>query len=689
MAVTIEKRPIGVTLGAAVSATINSDYSSAFATVNRNAHGLSDGDYVYIKSNIENYNGFFRVDVINANEFLLINNPFVYWVGDADITYYPGTSTHGWSCVHLPIVYELKNTRYPINTIDPVRTISGLFNNNGYLRLSVSASLGTFEDLAFIKINNAPNSNFNGVYQILDKLSTTSIIINFAYATATNTGLVGASIQLYYSNYNAVVRIYAGINGSHEHASVKPYELAATLELIPDSNNKCRFSVNEILKSYVETKNNLLKATLPNNTDFWTNFYISVAEQYDLSNGYTIGTFVSGFAQDTFEGTAANSMLPFKNVHSGYLSDYVMTNSTAKFLTLFAIPVLFGCADDAPDCYQDISIIKELDTDYYIRFKGEFNNSTEIITGKEGVYRIPLPKWCNEDSIEVSIDNNQVVIPPNQWTTFPGNLGFTPPYASVTATSFQTDVAASLRAATQPVNVKNGESITFYVDTFVSFLITQGNAFVLMDDANNEVSNVVNLSSPGFGLTDAVVTLTATADATKLYHGMQVTGTGSGLLTLKNFAQTLSENKTFKVECGCANQEIRLTWLNNLGGFEYWNFTAQREHGIEITDSGETQVNTFQTWPASYGEFADTERKQTYRASRKQDFIFSQLLTKEEAEALSSIKTSPLVQIINSRQDRRTVIVDTDSFIKYVDGDKLYTVQFSITYTDDLPSQTV
>src|SRR5688572_5910697 len=149
MAVAIEKRPIGVVLNTAVSANINQDYSSAFATVNSTAHGLSDGMYVYIQSNVENYNGFWRIDVRNSNEFLLIDIPYVEWVVDADITYYPQISTHGWSCAHLPIVYELSNTRYPINTVDTVRTISSISNDNGYVNLNLSGSLGTFEDLSF------------------------------------------------------------------------------------------------------------------------------------------------------------------------------------------------------------------------------------------------------------------------------------------------------------------------------------------------------------------------------------------------------------------------------------------------------------------------------------------------------------------------------------------------------------
>lgn len=149
----------------------------------------------------------------------------------------------------------------------------------------------------------------------------------------------------------------------------------------------------------------------------------------------------------------------------------------------------------------------------------------------------------------------------------------------------------------------------------------------------------------------------------------------------------ISETKTFLIDCECSNQEVLLSWLNYLGGFDYWSFQGESEHAIDITNSGETTANIFPTWPRSYGEHADTIKKQTFRESANRKFIFSQHLTQSQADAIAYIKTSPLVQIVNSRQDRRTVIVDTDSFVKYKDGDRTYFISFNIMYTDNIPSQ--
>lgn len=151
----------------------------------------------------------------------------------------------------------------------------------------------------------------------------------------------------------------------------------------------------------------------------------------------------------------------------------------------------------------------------------------------------------------------------------------------------------------------------------------------------------------------------------------------------------ISEVKTLKINCQCAAQEIVLTWLNNLGGFEYWKFTAEKDLLVEIRETGETRKNIFPTWPKSYGANADTIRKQTFRDTNKAYTVRSQFVTEDEITALAYIKSSVLVQIINSRSDRRTVVVDADSFIIRADGDKTHSIAFNVSFTDDIPSQTV
>lgn len=136
-------------------------------------------------------------------------------------------------------------------------------------------------------------------------------------------------------------------------------------------------------------------------------------------------------------------------------------------------------------------------------------------------------------------------------------------------------------------------------------------------------------------------------------------------------------------------EELYISWLNYLGGFEYFLFKAQKEYDIEIEEAGSVDINIFPEFPESYGINADTIRKQTFRNSRNKIIVRSGFLTLQQLNALAYIKTSPCVQIIYSRTDRRTVIVDTDSFKKYDEGEKQYIMEFSISYTDPIPSQAV
>ena len=135
---------------------------------------------------------------------------------------------------------------------------------------------------------------------------------------------------------------------------------------------------------------------------------------------------------------------------------------------------------------------------------------------------------------------------------------------------------------------------------------------------------------------------------------------------------------------------IWLSWLNPLGGFDYWLFTGRKDHIINVEETGQTRKNIFPGWPKSYGANADTITKQTYRKTRKQKVIRSQVLTRAQAEQMGEqIKSSPLVQIITSRRDRRTVIVDEGTLTVRREADKVHTLSFTVSYTDDYPSQTV
>lgn len=134
---------------------------------------------------------------------------------------------------------------------------------------------------------------------------------------------------------------------------------------------------------------------------------------------------------------------------------------------------------------------------------------------------------------------------------------------------------------------------------------------------------------------------------------------------------------------------FQLTFLNYLGGFEYFFFTAKKEYGVDVEETGQTTENILPGWPNSWGLNADTIDKQTFRKTRDYVIVRSQYLSLNQLNAIKYIRISPLVQLMVSRLDRRTVIVDNDSFKVYDEQDKLFSVQFKIRYTNLNPSQKV
>jgi glycine cleavage system protein P-like pyridoxal-binding family len=166
MALSVIQRPQGHVLPASTSGfvttyTVSNSGGDALFT-NASPHGLSSGNYLFIYGNKSAYNGYWYVQVIGANTIKIRSYATAaneLYIADATVTAYSNLYTHGWSCVHLPIVYELSNTRWPVNSVDTARTISSISDDNGYVNLNLSGSLGTFEDLSFIKISNASDSS--------------------------------------------------------------------------------------------------------------------------------------------------------------------------------------------------------------------------------------------------------------------------------------------------------------------------------------------------------------------------------------------------------------------------------------------------------------------------------------------------------------------------------------------------
>lgn len=748
MAVSVLKRPQGYILtsqpqGAGVT---NVSGKARFRT--QSAHGLITGNHVYIKSTVAEYNGLWYVEVHDTDEFYIKadsaaarqayykNIVFEWWT----------TTAHSWNCIHLPIQYKLSSTLWPTNSADTARTISGVTDSNSYCALALSGDIkatGSAAALEYVKITGASDSSLNGVWQIIAYTNETTFTIEIPYTSANDTALTGASIQYYYNSYHVKVQVWGGLNNGHVYYGQEPYELLSTLSLIPDSDGVCQFSIHEILKKNIAIKNNLLLGTLPNNLDAWTGFFIKYCEVYDDSDGTTLSTLAESYTSDlsSFEGYAVNAILPFKNVYSGNLSEYLMNRTTAKFLTLFSIPVLFS------GCYNDVSFIYD-DEDLRPQFTNQdFESSIADWSSLSGSDRSldAAFTWNSAgggsafaDGTSGSAQQTKYFAierspghahgwPPGSYTidivvsnASDDTNAITPQVFGMMDASSQTGLGASASPSTVPDGgadtpvtltfttaqywkyfalafARSGPPGSFIMKVYIrSATVTSApssdlSALVLRQKyyANGVLQTTDNNDLSGASFSRGVYRAPLDVAGISDYDRVDI----SLVKTVNSVEETISETLQYNIDSECLKSKAtgyNIGWLNYLGGFDWWQFKEYSDHAIEITDSGETEENTFPDWPNSYGEFADTIRKQTHRKSRRMITVRSQNLTLEQLQAIEYIKTSPLVQIVNSIYDRRTVLVDTDSFTSYREGQKeQYTITFTITYTDDVPSQTV
>lgn len=340
--ITVIRNPLGHKLSdTAVEGTVGDSSGDALVTTTV-AHGLSDGDYVYVDSNVRSYNGFRYVDSVAYNTFKLKeseNGDYVPFKRVVEIEYRVSVLQHGVQCVHLPIVYELESSIYPNNTEEESyvpNAVDSFEDNNGRVQLNLSSAL-TYPT-RYSKIELVGAGPLAGTYQITQVLQSWSVVIDLAYDASYS--FAGYIVVKYYDNYAINVNVYGGIISGHPWESEKPVELLATLKLVPDDNNKVLFSINEYLRSQIKTINDLTIDTFPNNLHFMTEFYIGFFESYDQSDGDEISTETGSEEIDSFVGQAINAKNEFKNLYSGHLSEFVSEEDyPAAWLTDFAEPI--------------------------------------------------------------------------------------------------------------------------------------------------------------------------------------------------------------------------------------------------------------------------------------------------------------------------------------------------------------
>lgn len=711
MSVTIKTRPQGAVFSTTgVNATIGA--LSTDLTLTKATHGLTTDDLIYVSYTSgqtiypESYLGYFYAYVVDGNTIKLKkpNGTYVQVAGPTGgtVTYYKHILKHYYNALHLPIQYVLYSDTFP-NTLDTARTVSSFANDNGYTQVTISGDIkasGSAKKLDWVKLSGG---DYDGLYQIVSWSSDVKFTINLPYSSTSTLG--GDTIQYYYNNYFLSVRIYGGLDSTHYVNTLtnqlKPYTLITTVKVVPDSSGYVYLNVANYLKNQFDImKNNSLSDVWPLDLDSFSQFYISIAEYWDVSDGTSVTstayqyTYGSTYQPDTVYPYAVNASRSFGSRHSGYMSEYICgdSNNLAKFLTPMQNPKIF------PSQYWDISFLNQFGSSVNIK-KEYYRNSVLQSTSYDvvpdygiGVYRNQLTIGAQEDRIDLTEVFYSSITSLASWTNLlVGSLSSGTSWTTGASPSVTT--GSSSKALVAPITIIPGHTYSFTIT------ITKGGGLGVPSfefDTFNSSGTGVEVITGGFAtITNSVVSFTATLPASYIGVWIQADA-GSTTWTLSMFSYaseyiTLSETKTVNVDTCAINADkyIDLAWKNHLGGFDYWRFKAFADRGLDILETRETQKNIFQDWPASYNEFQDRITYETLRVSKQTIVVRAENITQDEANDLFRIKASPVVQMMSSRYGKKTVIVDKDSFVYNNEKEGLQSLSFKLTLTDEMPVQSL
>ena len=128
------------------------------------------------------------------------------------------------------------------------------------------------------------------------------------------------------------------------------------------------------------------------------------------------------------------------------------------------------------------------------------------------------------------------------------------------------------------------------------------------------------------------------------------------------------------------NNNIQLRWLNTLGGWEYFTFTARHSYGVDISNVQNFDVDIFDNWDADFIA-GEVETKTLSLDAAETITLRTGGLTKVQATALSSIKYAIAVQTVAGDEVSadQQVKIDRGSFEYRTDREKNIELTFRIT----------
>lgn len=149
-------------------------------------------------------------------------------------------------------------------------------------------------------------------------------------------------------------------------------------------------------------------------------------------------------------------------------------------------------------------------------------------------------------------------------------------------------------------------------------------------------------------------------------------------VTLYNSINRFTKNYYYQINQDCPRYDkVRITWLNQLGGYDYWTFYLIERNFISV------KRNEWVKKPNQNYNIGDRGRT-TLGVNGQQSFqVTSEWLTTAESDFISQMFTSPNIYRIDSTGTKIPLqLKNTDLEIKKVDNDKIinYTLDFEYAF---------
>lgn len=227
---------------------------------------------------------------------------------------------------------------------------------------------------------------------------------------------------------------------------------------------------------------------------------------------------------------------------------------------------------------------------------------------------------------------------------------------------------------------------SFIVYFFNGSSYVQDNDFIAIKTASVDITVITDC----YYDTTGVVTVTTLDRIYQKTNGVWTTGVAGDYTVSSSFSQyasryavdnvvlEVSEIKPLRLESSCTKQSVYLSWINSLGNWEYFLFTARKTYEKEVTQVTTTKRNIFANFPNEFTSETENDKINIEAVDRMT--VRSQYVTKEQLDILAEIITSIRVQMWYTSNEKITVIVDSKKVSKYSDGDKLYAVEFDILF---------